>query len=72
VPKAILDRVPWRFESARPGSHKDIFPTLYAFSLSDVPYQALGGRNLLAPQDDPTRAFGYNETVWIDANGAYP
>ena len=72
VPEAILDRVPWRFESARPGSHKDIFPTLYAFSLSDMPYQALGGRNLLAPQDDPTRAFGYNETVWIDANGAYP
>ena len=72
VPKEILDRVPWRFEPERPGSHKDIFPTLYAFSLSDMPYQALGGRNLLAPQDDPTRAFGYNETVWIDADGAYP
>lgn len=72
VPKAILKRIPWRFEATRPGSHKDIFPTLYAFSLSDMPYQALGGRNLLAPQDDPARAFGYNETVWIDANGAYP
>lgn len=72
VPKAILERVSWHFDAARPGSHKDIFPTLYSFSLSDMPYQALGGRNLLAPQDDPARAFGYNETVWIDAKGAYP
>lgn len=72
VPKAVLDRVPWHFDPVRPGSHKDIFPTLYAFSLSDMPYQALGGRNLLAPQDDPMRAFGYNETLWIDADGAYP
>lgn len=72
VPKTILDRVPWRFEPARPGSHKDIFPTLYAFSLSDTPYQALGGRNMLAPKDDPARAFGYNEMVWIDTDGAYP
>ena len=26
VPKAILKRIPWRFEATRPGSHKDIFP----------------------------------------------
>lgn len=72
VPRTIQAQVPLRFEPARVGSHKDIFPTLYAFSLSDKPYQALGGRNMLAPIDDPARAFGYNEAIWIDDYGAYP
>ena len=72
VPQAIQTRVALRFEPDRPGSHKDIFPTLYAFSLSDTPYHALGGRNMLAPVDDPHRNFGYNEDIWIDARGAYP
>ncbi|MBW7982663.1 LTA synthase family protein [Enterobacillus tribolii] len=72
VPQKILQHSTWRFDPSRPGSHKDIFPTLYAYSLSDTPYQALGGRNMLAPQDDPGRAFGYNEELWIDAKGAYP
>ncbi len=72
VPKAILDNSPWRFDPSRIGSHKDIMPTLYAYSLSDTPYQALGGRNMLAPRDDSSRAFGYNAELWIDDKGAYP
>ncbi|WP_315708660.1 LTA synthase family protein [Brenneria uluponensis] len=72
IPKTILEHSAWRFDPTRPGSHKDIMPTLYAYSLSDTPYQALGGRNMLAPQDDPSRAFGYNQVLWIDAQGAMP
>lgn len=70
VPKPVLEGAAWKFEPERPGSHKDILPTLYALSLSDVEYLALGGRNLLAERDDPARAFGYNERVWIDGRGA--
>ncbi|UBO73960.1 LTA synthase family protein [Aeromonas rivuli] len=72
VPKPILAHSQWRFDPLRVGSHKDIFPTLYSFSLSDTPYQTLAGRNMLAPVDDPSRAFGYNVTLWIDDKGAYP
>ncbi|QDX28692.1 LTA synthase family protein [Dickeya poaceiphila] len=72
VPKTILAQTTWRFDPSRPGSHKDIFPTLYAYSLSDTPYYALGGRNMLAEQDDTTRAFGYNQALWIDEQGAMP
>ncbi|MGM3162680.1 LTA synthase family protein [Dickeya undicola] len=72
VPKTILAQTTWRFDAWRPGSHKDIFPTLYAYSLSDAPYYALGGRNMLAQQDDATRAFGYNQVLWIDRQGVMP
>ncbi|ACS84137.1 LTA synthase family protein [Musicola paradisiaca] len=72
IPKTILAQTAWRFDASRPGSHKDIFPTLYAYSLSDTPYYALGGRNMLAPQDDATRAFGYNQVLWIDEQGITP
>jgi phosphoglycerol transferase MdoB-like AlkP superfamily enzyme len=71
VPKLVLDSAAWRFEAERPGSHKDILPTLYALSLSGAEYLALGGRNLLAERDDAARAFGYNERMWIDGRGAY-
>ncbi|MEI7347356.1 LTA synthase family protein [Dickeya chrysanthemi] len=72
VPKTILAQTAWRFDPSRPGSHKDIFPTLYAYSLADTPYYALGGRNMLAEQDDATRAFGYNQVLWIDEQGVTP
>ena len=71
VPKPILDSLDWRFDPLRVGSHKDIMPTLYHYSLSQQPYLALGGRNMLAPQDDAARAFGYNVLLWIDQQGAY-
>ncbi|QWA12996.1 LTA synthase family protein [Sodalis ligni] len=72
IPKIILDNSPWRYDPSRIGSHKDIMPTLYAYSLSDTPYQALGGRNMLAPVDDGSRAFGYNVDLWVDDRGVYP
>ncbi|WP_421847045.1 LTA synthase family protein [Marinomonas sp.] len=72
VPKDILANTDWSYDPNRVGSHKDIFPTLYNLSLSDTSYQAIAGRNMLAPVDDESRAFGYNVTLWIDKNGAYP
>jgi hypothetical protein len=27
---------------------------------------------MLAPDDDSSRAFGYNAELWIDSQGAYP
>jgi hypothetical protein len=72
VPKAILERTPHRYDPGRPGSHKDIPPTLYALSLSGAPYYSVGGRNLLAERDDPARAFGYTVRLFLDADGACP
>lgn len=72
VPKIILSHCDWVFDPTRVGSHKDIMPTLYSYSLSGTSYLALAGRNLLSPQDDKQRAFGYNVTLWIDDKGAYP
>lgn len=72
VPATLAQHVSLKFDPDRVGSHKDIFPTLYALSLSATDYVALGGRNMLAVADDPARAFGYNESVWIDEQGAYP
>ncbi|MFI8621319.1 LTA synthase family protein [Marinomonas sp. NPDC078689] len=72
VPKKILDNSQWHYDPSRVGSHKDIFPTLYNYSLSDTSYQAIAGRNMLAVEDDKQRAFGYNTTLWIDDKGAYP
>lgn len=71
VPEEILEHSSWKYEPLRPGSHKDIMPTVYAFSLDGAAYQALGGRNLLAEEDEPSSAFGYNEHLWIDGKGAY-
>lgn len=71
VPPAIQENVTLFYDPDRPGSHKDIMPTLYSLSLSEAEYLALGGRNLLAEDDDPSRAFGYNASIWIDEHGAY-
>ncbi len=72
VPKEILKHSAWKFDKNRVGSHKDIFPTLYCYSLSNTEYQALAGRNMLAVTDDKRRDFGYNTSLWIDKKGAYP
>ena len=69
--QGIQKAVDIRYDPMRIGSHKDIFPTLYALSLSQASYRTVGGRNMLAPQDDPRRAFGYNISLWIDEDGAY-
>ena len=54
----------------RVGSHKDIMPTLYSMSLSGAAYFTVGGRNMLAVQDDPARAFGYNIRLYMNNDGA--
>lgn len=60
------------YEPLRVGSHKDILPTLYELSLSNAAYMSMGGRNILAKNDNPLYAFGYNSSVWIDEKGIYP
>ena len=69
--RGIEQAVNIHFDEKRVGSHKDIFPTLYALSLSGADYRTVGGRNILAPTDDPERAFGYNISLWADNNGVY-
>ena len=59
------------YDKNRVGSHKDIFPTLYALSLSEVKYLSLGGRDMLAKPKDTKKEFGFNARVWIDENGVY-
>ncbi|WP_158654638.1 LTA synthase family protein [Helicobacter equorum] len=54
------------------GSHKDIFPTLYALSLQEYDFLSLGGRNLFDTKAKDTYVFAYNEAVWIDKDGIYP
>ncbi|MBO7913645.1 LTA synthase family protein [Vibrio splendidus] len=51
VPQEILLHSKYRYQENRIGSHRDIFPTLYSFSLSNAEYTSLGGRNLLADKD---------------------
>ena len=69
VPTALQAKLELKFDPNRIGSHKDIMPTLYGLSLSDAEYWNIGGRNLLAPQDDQKYAFAYNETLWADEEG---
>lgn len=70
VPKAYQKGIV--YDKTRIGSHKDIFPTLYALSLSEVKYLNLGGRNLLGEEQNEKFVFGYNPAVWIDEEGIYP
>lgn len=53
------------------GSHKDIFPTLYALSLNECEFLSLGGRNLFDTRADKRYDFAYNGSVWIDENAVY-
>ncbi|MDE6885564.1 MAG: sulfatase-like hydrolase/transferase [Helicobacteraceae bacterium] len=59
------------FNIARVGSHKDIFPTLFELTLSNVKYISLGGRNILSPNLDSKYEFGIHSNIWIDKSGAY-
>lgn len=69
VPTKIQQQVPNEYNKSRVGSHKDIFPTLYAFSLSEANYYSLGGHNLLGT-DQVTR-FGYNPEMTLTEKGIY-
>ena len=55
IPETVKDNVRFKYDPRRIGSHKDIMPTLYHFSLSDKEYLAVGGRNIMATVDDQTR-----------------
>lgn len=59
------------YDPSRPGSHKDILPTLYRLSLPDTPYFR-SGCDLLAANPDPQWCFGYNNPrLLITRDGAY-
>ncbi|WP_099610822.1 LTA synthase family protein [Vibrio fujianensis] len=68
VPAAILAHTDYQYDPQRIGSHRDIFPTLYHFSLSDQSYVSLGGENLLST--DPVSNIGYNAAMVINPYGA--
>ncbi len=59
IPHAWRDKLDISFDKHRIGSHKDIFPTLYALSLSEATYWHGCGRNLLGVVAD-SFAFAYN------------
>ncbi|EHO8041225.1 LTA synthase family protein, partial [Campylobacter jejuni] len=67
IPKDLQDDI--YYDKDRVGSHKDIFPTLYALSLNNVKYLSVGGRNMLARPSDEKLEFGINDAVWIDKKG---
>lgn len=62
----------WLFNPQTLGSHKDIFPTLYALSLNECEFLTLGGRNLFNQNADKAYQFAYNSSVFIDKEGIYP
>ncbi|WP_147289754.1 LTA synthase family protein [Helicobacter sp. MIT 14-3879] len=57
------------YDPLRVGSHKDIFPTLYEFSLSNVSYYSTGGRNMLTKPKDLRLEFGMNSSIYINNIG---
>ena len=59
------------FEPHKFGSHKDIFPTVYALSLNECEFLSLGGRNLFDTKSDERYNFAYNGTLWLDEEGIY-
>ncbi|MDY5422131.1 LTA synthase family protein [Actinobacillus porcinus] len=69
IPTELQRKLALKFDPNRIGSHKDIMPTLYHLSLSDAEYWNLGGRNLLAEQDNEKYAFAYNEGLYADSEG---
>lgn len=69
VPKDYLKHTQARYDSQTLGSHKDIFPTLLALSLSKTRYLANGGVSLLHSQL-PCK-FAYNEAIQADCKGVY-
>ena len=69
VPKSILEQIDHKYDSKRVGSHKDILPTLYHFSLSQGNYYNIGGRNMLTTADTSEKAFGINSNIIITKEG---
>lgn len=53
------------------GSHKDIFPTLYAISLNNYNFLTLGGRNLFDKTAPNSHRFALNSGLFMDNDGIY-
>ncbi|AWX16296.1 sulfatase [Mergibacter septicus] len=71
IPTAIQQQISLNYRPEIIGSHKDIMPTLYSISLSEVEYWHLGGRNLFAPQAEQYLNFGFNDSLWITNEAVY-
>ena len=71
IPDEILNKVKWKYDITRVGSHKDVIPTLMHFSLSEALYFNLGGKNILSNSFSKEEDFGINNKVWITYDGAY-
>lgn len=70
VPKPILEQTNYQYDASRIGSHQDIFPTLYNFSLSDMEYYSIGGHNLLT--SEVKRPFrGFNGRITMTEKGVF-
>lgn len=69
IPKPILEHSQYTYDNTRIGSHRDIFPTLYHYSLSDADYISLGGQNILDTKGIDN--VGYNVSSTITKDGAY-
>lgn len=70
IPPPILAHVEHTYQPLRVGSHKDIFPTLYALSLSEQKYSSLGGNNLLSANEG-LNYWGYSSEGVFNRHGAY-
>ncbi|ANU37752.1 sulfatase-like hydrolase/transferase [Vibrio scophthalmi] len=69
VPGMILANTQNHYDSSRIGSHRDIFPTLYHYSLSNQNYISLGGDNLLSGSEPDN--IGVNLSRIITQHGAF-
>lgn len=69
VPDPVLENTPHQYEPGRIGSHRDVFPTLYHFSLSDQGYISLGGENMLSRGG--VSNVGFNLKRSINEYGAF-
>lgn len=72
LPQIIQNKVGVFYDKNKVGSHKDIMPTLFSYSLSNAKYYNLGGRNMLSKTDQPNKEFGFNSRLWMDDKGVYP
>lgn len=69
IPKELSTQL--HFDEKTLGSHKDIFPTLYALSLKEYEFLTLGGRNLFDEISDERYNFAFNERLYIDKYGFF-
>lgn len=69
VPKPYLQNTNAHFNPQTLGSHKDIFPTLFALALSNTTYLANGGISLLHSKEPCN--FAYNDSIQADCLGVY-